>query len=297
MERVLTLQGRRIGSDELSTIRALIASHPDWHRTRLSQALCQHWAWVNKKGQLQDMAARSLLRKLDDAGLIALPAPVRSANNVFRNRPVSLETFDLNCAPIETQLPDLQPIRIQPVANTHETQLFRALLQQYHYLGYRGPVGENLQYLIHDRHSRLLGCLLYGAAAWRMADRDRFIGWDESARQQNLWLIANNMRFLILPWIRVAHLASHLLALSRRRIAEDWQAKYAHPIVLLESFVEQGRFAGTCYQADNWIRVGQTRGRGRNHNSGDPGVAIKSIWLYPLHRQFRRRLTAGASQR
>ncbi len=243
------------------------------------------------------MAARSLLRKLGDAGLIELPAPVRSANNAFRNRPVTLESFGLNRAPIETQLSDLQPIRIQPVAGRHETRLFGALLQQYHYLGYRGPVGENLQYLIHDRYSRLLGCLLYGAAAWRMADRDRFIGWDESARQHNLSLIANNMRFLILPWIRVAHLASHLLALSRRRIAADWQAKYAHPIVLLESFVEQGRFAGTCYQADNWIRVGQTRGRGRNHNSGDPGVAIKSIWLYPLHRQFRRRLTTGTSQR
>jgi len=243
------------------------------------------------------MAARSLLRKLDTAGLIALPAPVRSANNAFRHRAVTLEAFDLSRAPIETRLSNLQPIRIQPVLGTNETRLFRGLLQQHHYLGYRGPVGENLQYLIHDCHERLLGCLLYGAAAWRMVDRDRFIGWDESARQHNLSLIANNMRFLILPWVRVAHLASHLLALSRRQISADWQDKYGHPIVLLESFVEQKRFAGTCYQADNWLRVGQTRGRGRNHNSGDPGVAIKSIWLYPLHRQFRRRLTRSAAHR
>lgn len=128
-----------------------------------------------------------------------------------------------------------------------------------------------------------------------MADRDRFIGWDESARQQNLSLIANNSRFLLLPWVQVAHLASHLLALSRRRISGDWQAKYGHPIVLLETCVEQGRFTGTCYQADNWIRVGHTRGRGRNHNSGDPSVAIKSIWLYPLHRRVRHWLTARAS--
>jgi len=294
METAPTLQGRRIGSNELSTIRELIADHPDWHRTRLSQALCERWAWVNKNGQVQDMAARSLLRKLDDAGLIELPAPVQSAHNVFRNRPVTLDAFDLDRAPIETQLSDLQPIRIQPVANANQTRLFRGLLQQYHYLGYRGPVGENLQYLIHDRQRRLLGCLLYGAAAWRMADRDRFIGWDESARQQNLSYIANNMRFLILPWVRVEHLASHLLALSRRQICADWQAKYGHPIVLLETFVEQGRFTGTCYQADNWIRVGQTRGRGRNHNSGDPKVAIKSIWLYPLHPRFRYWLTNGA---
>ena len=294
METALTLQGRRIGSNELSTIRELIADHPDWHRTRLSQALCERWAWVNKKGQVQDMAARSLLRKLDDAGLIELPAPVQSANNAFRNRLVTLDAFDLDRAPIETQLSDLQPIRIQPVAHANETRLFRGLLQQYHYLGYRGPVGENLQYLIHDRHGRLLGCLLYGAAAWRMADRDRFIGWDELARQQNLSLIANNSRFLVLPWVQVAHLASHLLALSRRQISADWQAKYAHPIVLLETFVEQTRFLGTCYQADNWIRVGHTRGRGRNHNSGDPTVAIKSIWLYPLHPRFRDWLTDGA---
>jgi hypothetical protein len=295
METARTLQGRRIGSNELSTIRELIAEHPDWHRTRLSQALCERWAWVNKKGHVQDMAARALLRKLDDAGLIELPAPVQSANNAFRNRAVTLEAFDLDRVPIETRLSALQPIGIRPVAKANETRLFRGLLQQYHYLGYRGPVGENLHYLSYDRHGRLLGCLSYGAAAWRMADRDRFIGWDESAREQNLSYIANNRRFLILPWVRVAHLASHLLALSRRRICAAWQAKYGHPIVLLESFVEQARFTGTCYQADNWMRVGQTRGRGRNHNSGDPNVAIKSIWLYPLHPRFREWLTAGAA--
>jgi len=239
------------------------------------------------------MAARSLLRKLDDAGLIELPAPVRSANNAFRNRAVKLDASDLNSAPLESRLSDLQPIRLRPVARTQEARLFRGLLQQHHYLGYRGPVGENLQYLIHDRRGRVLGCLLYGAAAWRMVDRDRFIGWDDSVRQQNLSGIANNMRFLILPWVRVEHLASHLLALSRRRICADWQEKYGHPIVLLETFVEQGRFAGTCYQADNWIRVGQTRGRSRNHSSGDPRVAVKSVWLYPLHRGFRSALVAA----
>ncbi len=294
METALTLQGRRIGSHELATIRALIADHPDWHRTRLSQALCARWTWVNKKGQAQDMAARALLRKLDAAGLIELPAPVQSANNAHRHRPVTLEALDLDRAPLAARLSDLQPIRLQPVATADETRLFRGLLQHYHYLGYRGPVGENLRYLIHDRQGRLLGCLLYGAAAWRMAARDRFIGWEASVRQQNLALIANNMRFLILPWVRVAHLASHLLALSRRQICADWQAKYGHPIVLLETCVEQGRFTGTCYRADNWVHVGDTRGRGRNHNSGDPTVAIKSIWLHPLDPRFRHWLTEGA---
>ncbi len=243
------------------------------------------------------MAARALLRKLDSAGLIELPAPIRSANNGYRNRPVVLDTHDLETPLIEGRLSGLQPIRIQRVESPEDTRLFRGLLQQHHYLGYTGPVGENLQYLIHDRQGRLLGCMLYGAAAWRVADRDQFIGWGEAARKRGLSCIANNMRFLILPWVRVPHLASHLLAVTRRRLAADWQEKYGHPILLLETFVEQGRFAGTCYKADNWIHVGQTTGRTRNHNSGDPTVPVKSVWLYPLHRGFRGALVARTRNR
>jgi len=294
METVLTIQGRQVAADDLATIQDLIATHPDWHRTRLSQELCRCWSWVNETGRLKDMAARALLRKLDSAGLIELPAPVRSANNGFRNRAAMWDTRDLETPRIEGRLSGLQPLRIQPVESTEEARRFCGLLQQHHYLGYAGPVGENLQYLIHDRQGRLLGCLLYGAAAWRVAVRDRFIGWDEVARKRGLSRIANNMRFLILPRVRVPHLASHLLAAIRRRLSTDWQEKYGHPILLLETFVEQRRFAGTCYKADNWIRVGQTRGRSRNHNSGDPTVPVKSVWLYPLCRGFRQALTAPA---
>jgi hypothetical protein len=292
METELTLQGRQLKADDLSTIRNLIATHPCWHRTRISQELCRRWHWVNDKGRLKDIAARSLLRKLDSMGLIELPAPVRSANNEFRNQPVVPELPAQERAPIECRLSDLQPIQIHRVESPEDNRLFRGFLQQHHYLGYTGPVGENLQYLIHDHHDRLLGCMLYGAAAWRVADRDRFIGWDEAARKRGLSRIANNMRFLILPWVRVPHLASHLLAATRRRLSMDWQEKYGHPILLLETFVEQGRFAGTCYLADNWTHVGQTRGRSRNHNSGDPTVPVKSVWLYPLCRGFRQALTA-----
>ncbi len=280
MESSLTIQGRQVAADDIGAIRDLIAAHPGWHRTRLSQELCQHWNWVNEKGCLKDMAARALLRKLDDAGLIELPVPLRSANNKCRNRPVALDSLNLETTSIKGRLSDLQPIRIQIVESTEESRLFRYLLQKHHYLGYSGPVGENLQYLIQDRHDCLLGCMLYGAAAWHVADRDRFIGWDGAARQQGLSRIANNMRFLILPWVRVPHLASHLLALTRQRICVDWQEKYGHPILLLETFVEQGRYKGTCYQADNWIPVGQTRGRSRNHDSGEPRVAVKLVWLY-----------------
>ena len=297
MESTLTVQGREIGAADLATIRDLIATHPDWHRTRLSQELCRRWNWVNERSRLKDMAARALLRKLDRVGLIELPAPIRSANNGLRNRPVVLEPLDLETPLIEGRLSGLQPIRIQRVHSPEDTRLFRELLQQHHYLGYTGPVGENLQYLVYDRQGRLLGCLLYGAAAWRVAERDRFIGWDEAARKRGLSRIANNMRFLILPWARVAHLASHLLALTRRRLSTDWQEKYGHPILLLETFVEQRRFAGTCYQADNWIRVGQTTGRTRNHSSGVPTVPVKSVWLYPLHRRFRAALAAHTRDR
>ncbi len=292
MESAPTIQGRKIGASELATIQQLISSHPQWHRTRISQELCREWNWCNEAGRLKDIAARSLLRKLDYQGLIQLPAAVRSANNAFRNRPVTQLVLDLEPVQIEGRLSDLQPLRINRVTQTQQVQLFRTLLQQHHYLGYRGPVGENLKYLVYDRQGRLLACLLYGAAAWRVASRDRFIGWDESARQCGLSRIANNMRFLILPDIRVPHLASHLLALISRRISADWQEKYGHPILLLETFVEQARFAGTCYKAANWIRVGQTTGRTRNHRCGEPRVPVKSIWLYPLCRGFRQRLMA-----
>lgn len=292
MVSTLTIQGRQVTPTDLATIRDLIATHPDWHRTRLSQELCRRWEWVNEQGRPKDMAARALLRKLDGLELIELPAPIRSANNAFRNRPIELDVLEQESTLIEGRLSDLQPIRIQRVESPEDARRFRGLLQQYHYLGYTGPVGENLQYLIHDRQGRLLGCMLYGAAAWRVADRDRFIGWDNAARQRGLSRIANNMRFLILPWVRISHLASHLLALTRRRISTDWQEKYAHPILLLESFIEQRRFAGTCYRADNWIRVGQTTGRSRNHSSGDPRVPVKSVWLYPLQRRFRGALIA-----
>ncbi len=291
MESPLTLQGRQIGAGELALIQELISAHPDWHRTRLSQELCREWSWCNEAGRLKDIAARSLLRKLDQQGLIQLPAPVCSANNAFRNRPDRQETVEFeSLLRIESRLSDLQPLRILRVTRTQEVRLFRTLLQQYHYLGYSGPVGENLKYLVYDRQGRLLGCLLYGAAAWRVDSRDRFIGWDDAARGRGLSRIAHNMRFLVLPGIRVPHLASHLLAAISRRISSDWQEQYGHPILLLETFVEQQRFAGTCYKAANWIPVGHTTGRTRNHSSGAPIAPVKSVWLYPLHRSFRKRL-------
>jgi len=293
MEQGVTLQGRHVTAAEIEFIRALIADHPHWHRTRFSQELCRCWHWTNAKGRFKDMAARAVLRRLDAQGLIALPPPIRGANNAFRHRAEVLPTLDQK--PITSRLDALRPIHITPVQGPAHTQLFRGLLQRHHYLGYSGPVGENLQYLAFDRKERALGCLLFGAAAWRVACRDRFIGWDNTAREQGLSRIANNMRFLILPWVRVEHLASHLLGQVIRRLSQDWSIKYGHPIDLLETFVETARFSGTCYAACNWIRVGETTGRSRNDRHTRLQVPVKAVWLYPLGKHFRTRLCSPAS--
>lgn len=290
----MQLQGRTLSADDILFIRRLISDHPCWHRTRLSQELCRRWNWTNAKGDLKDMAARSLLRKLDAQGVITLPPPIRSANNAWRYRSDAL--IDVDQAPISDRLDELKPIRVAPLQGPAQGQLFRGLVQAHHYLGYSGPVGENLQYLAFDRHQRPLACLLFGAAAWRVASRDQFIGWDDTARQQGLTRIANNMRFLILPWVRVEHLASHLLGQVRRRLASDWRVKYGHPIELLETFVEVERFNGTCYAAANWIRVGETTGRSRNDRHKRLRVPVKSVWLYPLHKRFRHRLCSPGTQ-
>ena len=294
MEQGTPVQGRTLSTDDIVYIRQQIRDHPDWHRTRLSQEVCRHWNWINGKGDLKDMAARSLLRKLDAKGLIRLPSPVRSANNAFRHRTDGL--IDVDQIPITEGLSEIAPIRVVSVQEPSHARLFRGLLQAHHYLGYSGPVGENLRYLVFDREERPLACLLFGAPAWRVADRDRFIGWNDAVRKQGLSHIANNMRFLILPWVRVEHLASHLLGQVRRRLSADWLSKYGHPIDLLETFVEEDRFRGTCYAAANWIRVGQTTGRSRNDRHKRLQVPVKSVWLYPLGKHFRSRLCSPQTQ-
>jgi len=289
MEARRIVQGRTVTDKDISTIRSLIACNPKWHRTRISQELCLLWDWRNDAGRLKDIAARALLRKLDNEDLIDLPAPVRSANNAYRYQTKS----EKPCyQPIDAKLSELQPIQIVQVTRPDQAKLFRSLLSHFHYLGYHGPVGENLQYLVYDCNGRVLGCLLFGAPAWKVAGRDRCIGWNEAERRAGLSRIANNMRFLILPEVRVPHLASHLLGRISRRISADWNDKYGHPLALLETYVENNRFRGTCYKAANWVKVGETIGYTRNYRTGKPKVPIKSVWLYPLC-SLSPTLTAG----
>jgi hypothetical protein len=289
----IRVQGRTLTSDDLTALRALISQNPDWNRTRLSVHLCELWNWRNAAGRLKDMAARTLLLKLQARGLIELPAPRTSTRRprCQPTRAATQGTLPLSMSPIESALQSLQPLRLELAYTVAVRQRIRHLLAEHHYRGFNGAVGENVQYLFRDREGRELAVMVFGAAAWKVAQRDRFIGWSAAQRQRTLDRIANQQRFLILPWVRVPHLASHLLALARRRLSADWQVRYGHPIWLVETFVESPRFAGTAYRAAGWICAGQTTGRTRQDRQRQIQTAVKTIWLLPLHRRFRQHLT------
>ena len=287
------IQGRKIGSREIGEIKGLIEANPLWHRRRLSVALAQRWQWYATSGQLKDMAARSLLLKLHERGLIVLPERRRAPPT--RRSVATLDLLDwVPPQPVEASLSALRPLQIQVVGPKQPNyDEFQRYLARHHYLSYRGPIGENIGYLIRSCTGVDLACLLFGAAAWQCAPRDRWIGWSAQQRAQGLSFIANNCRFLILPWVRVDFLASHILSQVAQRIAADWQQRYRHPIYLLESFVQQDRFRGSCYQAANWICVGQTTGRTRQnkrHRDNEVHAPVKDIYLYPLGSDGRHRL-------
>lgn len=275
-------------------MRQWIADHPQWSRKRLSRELCQLWDWRNGRGQLKDFAARTFLEKLAARGLLVLP-PLQWQRSHPRPKPDGTVLIDWPTRPISEPLRNLQPLQwMVPSAGAPEVKRFDGYVRAYHYLGLR-VVGQNLKYLVRDQQDRDLACLLFGAAAWRTTARDQFVGWDQTQRAAGLHHLTNNTRYLILPWVRVDGLASHLLSQAARRLSQDWQKKYGHPIYLLESFVEPGRFRGTCYRAANWLCVGQTRGRGRQGpNPLKPSAPRKDIYLYPLTRHFRRHLLGAA---
>jgi len=285
------MQGREVSGADIGLIRGLLVEHPQWGRTRLSEELCRLWDWRNAQGRPKDMAARTLLLKLERSGYIRLPPRRGPSSNALRNRRVPLVAHATE--PIRCALRDLRPLAVSVVTpGSEDLRLFNGLLGGYHYLGHRNTVGENLRYLVRDRHGRPVACALFGSAAWKCADRDAFLGWDRGARERNLQGLTNNTRFLVLPWVVVPHLASHVLGLMARRIRADWQAKYGHPVNALETFVDRDRFQGTCYRAANWLRLGATRGRTRNDREHRIRAAVKDVYLYPLIPDFRRELCA-----
>lgn len=275
----MTVQGRTVTSEDLHLIRHWMEQNPSWNRTRLSRELCRHWDWRALSGRYKDMACRSLLLKLEQRCLLRLPPRHSPPKNAFRYR--LIPSVPHSTCPIANPLKTLLPLTLEIV--TPSTQdLFVWLLARYHYLGYRGPVGQNMKYLVRTGSGAPVACILFGSAAWKMLPRDRFIGWNPSTREHYLPYLSNNMRFLILPWVRVPSLASFILSRIARRISSDWTAKYGHPLYLLETFVDRTRFLGTCYKAANWIYVGQTQGRTRNDSHNTIHVSLKDVYLYPL---------------
>jgi hypothetical protein len=291
MTEVMVIQGRKLHSEDIGLIRSLMAEHGDWCRTRISEELCHRWDWRNAQGRFKDMAARTLLLKLERAGHIQLPKRRHPSSNEFRNRNPLLVAHATE--PIRCALCDLRPLAVSIIEpGSADLRLFNCLLSRYHYLGHRNTVGENIRYLARDRAGRPVGCALFGSAAWKCAARDAWIGWDRGRREANLGLLTNNTRFLVLPWVTVPHLASHLLATLARRVRADWQSKYGHPIHALETFVDRDRFRGTCYQAANWVRLGSTQGRTRNDRNHCIRTSVKDVYLYPFSPDFRRELCA-----
>lgn len=287
MDKDIQIRRRVISSDDLQLIRQLITCEGHRGRAHLSRRLCRIWDWRQANGAFREIACRDLLRTLEQRGLITLPRPLKAARKPgYRNR--TILPIDLDTSPMQGRFDEFATPMIELVSRTPKEQLYNGLIDAYHYLGYGQGTGEQLKYLI-SWENRLLGAIGFSAAAWRVTCRDRFIGWDDQARQNHLNVIVNNHRFLILPWINIANLASWILAQVTRRLRQDWQARYAHDIVLVETFVEKKRFHGTCYRAANWICVGETVGRGRNDRFTQNWLPIKAVYLYPLVKDFRHR--------
>jgi hypothetical protein len=291
MSETFVIQGRTLSPADIARIQTLIAVNPQWSRRRLSQALCVEWNWRNAAGCMKDMAARTLLVKLQDLGLIELPARRQTPVNRMAARQLQPRLWDKT--EVSGSFQSLGPLCIREVSRDPVSRAeFSAALYEFHYLGYRGTVGENLQYIVTDAQGRLLACLLFGSAAWKCRARDQFIGWTPKQREQRLPWITNNTRFLILPWVHVPHLASWILGHILRRLSADWNQKYGHPIIAVETFVERDRFAGTSYRAANWICLGSTTGRSRQDRLLTMQVPVKEVYLYPLTRRLQRELAA-----
>ena len=281
---------RAFTCEELEHIRALIASEPRPNRAQLSRRVCETLGWVRPDGALKDMSCRVAMLRMEKDGLIKLPPP-QNANGNGAARP-RLTAASAPQQPITTSAGQLGKLHLCAVSIPRQSSLWNELIQRYHYLGYQPLPGAQIRYLVFSAKSQLLAALGFGAAAWKIAPRDHFIGWTPQQRTGNLHLIINNARFLILPWVTSKNLASKILALTAKQLPKDWKARYQYTPVLLETFVERQRFTGASYRAANWIHVGHTQGRGkldRHHLSAAP---LKDIYLYPLHKHFRQALRA-----
>lgn len=286
VEIVFRYRSRELADQDIRFIQGLIAKHYARGRSYISRVLCDVWQWVQPNGELKEYAARDLLLRLEERGFIELPPRLRPKNNLKR------KCFD--------QIPLFLKERVTGFAGDHrepqiqlvspqDSYLWEYLLHHYHYLGLPKLVGEYIRHLVFIE-GQVVACLAWASAAWKVQARDQFIGWHEPTKRKNLHLVANNTRFLILPWVRIKYLASKVLSLSVKRLNADWQKSYVHPVYLAETFVDISRFEGTCYRAANWSFVGQTKGSAKRGNRYRYHGQPKAIYLYPLRRHFKRLL-------
>ncbi len=288
MEPLLRFRGREITAQDAAFIRTLITNHPDASRYLLSKKLCEAWDWRQENGALRDMVCRSLMLALHRAGHIELPPPRYTPKNPMTHRKTPAPP-QVDQSPVQMSLKALGPLTMRQVRRTDDEALVNGLIQTYHYLGYTQPVGEHLKFLVRAS-GRPIACLALSSAPRHLGPRDRFIGWSSEARKRNIRFVAYNSRYLILPWVQVPHLASHLLGRVAREVSAEWERVYKHPVYFLETFVDPSRYRGTCYRAANWVHLGQTTGRGNNDKTNRPNRPLKDVLGYPLTKKFRELL-------
>jgi len=285
--------GRLFTAKEIDWIRQLIAAKPACHRLALSKIVCNHLQWLRPNGKPKDMSCRVAMLAMHRDGLISLP-PAQKKNGNGNNRPKLTSASDPQ-KPISLPASELGKLHFQPVSTHQDSSLWNEMIERYHYLGHKPLPGAQIRYLVFSSSGDLLAALGFGAAAWKVAPRDRFIGWSHQQRVANLHLIVNNARFLILPWITSKNLASRILSSAVKLLPDHWQARYHYKPLLLETFVQKDRFNGTCYRAANWLYLGQTQGRGKLDRYNEYLLPIKNIFVYPLQKSFRLILCSSPS--
>lgn len=283
-----TLTRPEMTDKRIEEVKNIIAENPEMNRSQLSRLICKEWGWQSPTGYLKDVSCRDMLRALDKSGVIKLPPPL-TVSRVKGQRSQILH-LDHSMTPIECRFKDQLPLKVQIVEKKDEVLEFKSYIDQFHYLHFDRTIGENMKYMIFGCNGTPLACMLFGSAAWSCADRDKYIGWSKEQRAKNLMYLTANSRFLIFPWVHVSFLASHSLSLIMRKISSDWEARYGHNLLAVETYVDISRFQGVCYRAANWIHVGRTTGRGRDGGHHNAILPEKDIYLYPLCKKFREKL-------
>jgi Druantia protein DruA len=293
VDQDLVIRRRVITPADLVEIRQLIEVEGARGRSHLSNRLCDLWDWRQANGRYRAIACRELLRRLEAKGLIQLPPPLRAARRAGYRNATRLPELGDTVALAGSLAEFRSQLTLRLVREAVHARIFAGLIGAYHYLGYQQATGAQLKYLVWYA-DRPIACLSFGPAAWKLAPRDHYIGWSARARQARLDWVVNNDRFLIVPGVHIRHLASYVLAATLRRLRADWQAVYGHDLALAETFIEAGRFRGSCYAAAHWVCVGQTQGRGRNDRRFARALPLKTIWVHPLRADFRSVLSQEA---